>query len=310
MSNPTRQLHLNAFLLGVGHHLAAWRHPDARTSVTLDHYKDLARTAERGKFDALFFADYLGVAPAPARLLAQSALSLSSFFEPITLLSVLSTVTERLGLIGTVSTTYDSPFHLARRFASLDRLSGGRSGWNLVTSATDAEAKNFGLDGQIAHADRYARAREYVELVRELWDSWEDDAFIFDKEEARVFVPEKLHVPNHQGKYFSVAGPLNVERPVQGYPVLIQAGSSADGQELAAATAEIVFTAQPTLQEAQRFYRGLKALLPKFGRQPEDLLILPGVSPYIGRTEEEAREKFESLQALIPPEVGVGLLSA
>ncbi|MYM23637.1 NtaA/DmoA family FMN-dependent monooxygenase [Duganella sp. FT135W] len=310
MAADQRQLHLGAFLQGVGHHLAAWRHPDVdpRNALRFDHFKQLARTAERGKFDAIFFADSLGVPEAPPALLARGLLP--SYLEPLTKLAVVAGVTERIGLISTVSTTYLPPFHLARKFASLDVLSGGRTGWNLVTSGTEWEAHNFNLETQVPHAERYSYAREYVDIVKGLWDGWGDDALRFDKEAGVVFDPDKLHVLNHQSERFRVRGPLVSERPPQGYPVIVQAGSSADGQALAAATAEVVFTAQQTLEDARGFYSGLKAQLAQHGRAEDSLKIMPGVLPIIGRTEQEAKDKYEQLQSLIDPVLGVGLLNA
>lgn len=312
MTKQQRQLKLGAFLMSAGHHLASWRHPTTPIDggLNFQHFKHLAQTAERGKFDMIFFADGVAVWQ---RGKTSDELSRSGqvvHFEPLTLLSALSVVTERIGLTATVSTTYNEPFHLARKFASLDYLSGGRAGWNLVTSATDAEAKNFNREKHMEHTLRYERAREFVDVVTKLWDSWEDDAFLRDKESGIYFDPIKLHTPNHKGDYFSVKGPLNVARPIQGYPVIIQAGSSQDGQELAAQTAEVVFTAQQTLAEGQAFYSSLKGRLAKYGRSPDDLKIMPGIFPVIGRTEQEAQEKFELLQDLIDPKVGLGLLRA
>ncbi len=304
------QLRLGAFLMSSGHHLAAWRYPSAPPNGGLDfqHFKRLAQTAERGKFDMIFFADGVAVRQRGENTEELSRSGQVVHFEPLTLLSALSVVTEHIGLAATVSTTYNEPFHLARKFASLDYLSGGRAGWNLVTSATEAEARNFNRDKHPEHRLRYERAREFVEVVTKLWDSWEDDAFIRDKESGVYFDAEKLHIPNHQGDHFSVRGPLNVARPLQGYPVIIQAGSSEDGQDLAAQTAEVVFTAQQTLAEGQEFYASLKGRLAKYGRSPDDLKIMPGIFPVIGRTEQEAQEKFDLLQELIDPKVGLGLL--
>ncbi len=305
-----KQLKLGAFLMSAGHHVAAWRHPDAPADggLNFQHYRRLAETAERGKFDMIFFADGVAVRDRGKGTEAWSR-SAVVHFEPITLLSALSVVTERIGLAATVSTTYNEPFHLARKFASLDYLSGGRAGWNLVTSATEAEAKNFSREKHMEHTLRYERAKEFVDVVTALWDSWEDDAFLRDKESGIYFDPDKLHIPNHKGKHFSVRGPLNVARPPQGYPVIIQAGSSEDGQNLAAQTAEVVFTAQQTLAEAQAFYSGLKGRLAQYGRSPDHLKIMPGVFPVIGKTEQEAKDKYEQIQALIHPQVGLGLLS-
>jgi FMN-dependent oxidoreductase (nitrilotriacetate monooxygenase family) len=309
--NTKKQLRLGAFLMSSGHHLAAWRYPGTPADAGLDfqHFKRLAQTAERGKFDMIFFADGVAV-----RQRGKGAEELSRsgqvvHFEPLTLLSALAVVTERIGLAATVSTTYNEPFHLARKFASLDYLSGGRAGWNLVTSATEAEARNFNREKHMDHQPRYERAREFVDVVTKLWDSWEDDAFIRDKESGVYFDAEKLHIPDHQGEHFSVKGPLNVARPIQGYPVIIQAGSSEDGQDLAAQTAEVVFTAQQTLAEGQAFYAELKERVVRYGRSPDYIKIMPGIFPVIGKTEQEAKEKFDLLQELIAPPVGLGLLA-
>jgi alkanesulfonate monooxygenase len=304
-----KQLRLGAFLPGSGHHVAAWRHPDAQADggLNFQHYRRLAQTAERGKFDMLFLADGVAVRE---RGQGKEALSRTTVvhFEPLTLLSALSVVTERIGLTATVSTTYNEPYHLARKFASLDHLSGGRAGWNLVTSATEAEAKNFSRDKHMEHTLRYERAKEFVDVVTALWDSWEDDAFFRDKESGVYFDPDKLHIPNHKGEHFSVRGPLNVARPPQGYPVIIQAGSSEDGKNLAAQTAEVIFTAQQTLAEAQAFYADVKGRLAKYGRSSDSLKIMPGVFPVIGKTEQEAKDKFDQIQELIDPVVGLSLL--
>lgn len=310
MSTAPRQLHLGAFLFGVGHHIAAWRHPDVDPAAALrpQHYKNLARIAEAGLFDAIFSADTMGLPGAPAEALARNVPPHQ--FEPLELLTALAGVTERIGLVGTVSTTYLPPYHLARKVATLDQLSGGRAGWNLVTSGSDHEARIFGLDQQISHASRYEKAREYVDVVKGLWDSFEDDAPLFDKAGGRYFDPAKLHRLDHRGKHYQVQGALQSQRPVQGYPVMVQAGSSEDGQELAAATAELVFTAHQSVEDARAFYSSLKSRLPAHGRAPDALKILPGVSPVVGRTQAEAQEKYERLQSLIEPSVGLGLLSS
>ena len=310
MSTPQRQLHLGAFLFGAGHHLAAWRHPDVDPAAytRLETLQSHARLAEAAKFDAIFFADNVGLSDAPAQALSKSALP--HVFDPLLVQSALAGVTERIGLVATVSTTYLPPYHLARKFATLDHLSGGRSGWNLVTSGSEFEAKAFGLPHQLEHAERYKIAHEYVKVVKGLWDTWEDDAFVRDQAASRFFDPDKLHRIQHQGLKFHVQGGLQAPRPPQGYPVLVQAGSSNDGQDLAAATAELVFTAQQTVEDARAFYSDLKSRLPAWGRTENELKILPGVSPFVGRTESEAREKFEQLQDLIDPAVGLGLISA
>ena len=310
MSANKKQIKLGAFLMSSGHHLAAWRYPEARADggLSFQHFRQVAQTAERGKFDMIFFADGVAVRDRGSTE-AMSRSGQVVHFEPLTLLSALSVVTERIGLAATVSTTYNEPFHLARKFASLDHLSGGRAGWNLVTSATEAEAQNFSSEKHMEHRLRYERAKEFVDVVTKLWDSWEDDAFLRDKESGIYFDPDKLHIPNHKGTHFSVRGPLNVARPPQGYPVIIQAGSSEDGQDLAAQTAEVIFTAQQTLGDAQAFYASVKGRLAKHGRSPNDLKIMPGVFPVIGKTEQEARDKFDRLQELIDPKVGLGLLA-
>src|SRR6266700_2862728 len=310
MSTRKGQIKLGAFLMNTGHHVAAWRHPGAQEDGGLNfpHYRRLAQTAERAKFDMVFLADGVAVRRElnPESLSRQGQLV---HFEPLTLLSALAAVTDHVGLVATASTTYNEPYHIARKFASLDYLSGGRAGWNVVTSATEAEAKNFNRDRHMEHGLRYERAREFLRVTKGLWDSWDDDAFLRDKASGIYLDPEKLHVLNHQGEHFSVRGPLNVARPVQGYPVIIQAGASDDGRDFAASTAEVIFTAQPTLEEAQAFYASIKGSLSKYGRTPDQVKIMPGIFPVIGKTEAEAKEKYDQLQALIHPKVGLALLS-
>jgi FMN-dependent oxidoreductase (nitrilotriacetate monooxygenase family) len=308
MPTAKKQIHLSAFLNGVGHHLAAWRHPevDAAGAVSFWHYRKLVALAEAAKFDAVFFADNLALPLELPEQLSRGAVA--NFFEPSSLLFSLAPLTTHIGLIATVSSTYMPPFHTARKFASLDHISGGRAGWNLVTSATDAEARNFGLKEQIAHKERYAKAAEYVAVVKGLWQSWDKDAFLFDKEAGRYFDPNKLHVLNHEGPHYAVRGPLSLPPSPQGHPVIVQAGSSEDGQALAAETAEMVFTAQPDLSAAKSFADGLRARLAAFGRSERQLRIMPGLQPFVGRSREEAQEKFDRLQALIDPEVGLGLI--
>ncbi|HEY0291986.1 MAG TPA: LLM class flavin-dependent oxidoreductase [Hansschlegelia sp.] len=309
-SKPQKQMKLNAFFHPAGHHLAAWRHPEAQgdAGVNFRHYVEIARTAERAKFDAVFLADT--VAMHEGSLDAQSrAARYVAQFEPLTLLSGIAAVTERIGLIATASTTYNEPYHVARKFASLDLISNGRAGWNLVTSATEAEALNFSRDKHLEHGKRYERAREFANVVTGLWESWEDDAFVRDKASGRFFDPEKLHVLNHVGEHFQVRGPLNAARSPQGRPVIVQAGSSGPGKQLAAETAEVVFTAQQTLDEAVSFYSDIKSLAAKAGRDPDAVKVLPGVSAFVGRTRQEAQDKFDQLQSLIHPAVGISLLS-
>ncbi|AZD76883.1 LLM class flavin-dependent oxidoreductase [Pseudomonas chlororaphis] len=305
MTRP-RQLKLGAFLMATGHHVAAWRHPYVPADAGLDFfaYRQLAQIAEAAKFDALFLADSVAAAIGPGA----HGIARADQFEPLTLLAALSVVTERIGLIATSTTSYNVPYHVARKYASLDHLSGGRAGWNLVTSDNAAEAQNFGRDEHIGHAERYSRAREFHEVVTGLWDSWQDDAFVRDKSSGQYYDPDKLHVLNHQGEHFRVKGPLNVARPPQGYPVIVQAGSSEAGRELAAQTAEVVFTAQTSLASAQAFYTDLKGRLARYGRGADSLKVMPGVFVVVGQSESEAREKYETFQQLVEPEVGVALL--
>jgi FMN-dependent oxidoreductase (nitrilotriacetate monooxygenase family) len=301
MSN---QLHLNAFIMTNGHHEAAWRHPDTdpANALTLKHYADIARTAEAGKLDSLFLAD--GVA-----LWGNVRYNSHSRFEPLTLLSALAAVTDRIGLIATASTTYNEPYHLARKFASLDHLSGGRAGWNIVTSAGAEEARNFNRDSRPDHESRYERATEFLDVVTKLWDSWEDDALVIDKAAGIFADTEKIHTLDHVGEHFQVRGPLNTPRPIQGYPLLVQAGSSETGKEYAARFAEAVFTAQQTFDDSKAFYDDVKRRLTRYGRRPEQIKILPGISPILGRTESEARQHEADLNGLINPDYGVQQLS-
>ncbi|MGE7780580.1 LLM class flavin-dependent oxidoreductase [Peribacillus sp. NPDC097264] len=308
MTNNKREMKLGAFFMIPGHHVAAWRHPEAevRDIMNFDFIKKLAQTAERGKFDLLFLADHVSLNTQDEQVLGQTV---NTRFEPFTLLSALSAVTKNIGLVGTVSTTYNEPYHVARKFASLDHLSNGRAGWNVVTSGSDSEARNFNLDAHPLHEKRYERAEEFVNVAQKLWDSWEDEALVMDKESAQFADGLKIHAVNHKGEWFSVAGPLNISRPVQGHPVVVQAGSSEAGKELAARTAEVIFTAWQTLEEAQAFYADVKGRMAKYGRAPEELKIMPGVFPVIGNTEEEANEKKQALVDLIPEGAGVSLLS-
>ncbi|MDD2546014.1 MAG: LLM class flavin-dependent oxidoreductase [Burkholderiaceae bacterium] len=304
-------LRFGAFLYPTGHHLAAWRHPDAipGAGLQIQHYRALAQVAEAARFDLIFLADGVGTRGNDPEVLSRTAHSYVSQFEPLTLLSALSSVTQHIGLVGTASTSFNEPFHIARKFASLDHLSGGRSGWNLVTSSSEHEARNFNRDAHFSHADRYERAGEFADVVLGLWDSWDTDAFAWDKATGRVFDPAKRHVLNHHGPHFQVQGPLNVARSPQGRPVVVQAGSSDAGKDLAARTAEVVFTAQQTLQEAVDFYADLKGRVQAQGRDPDSLLIMPGVFPVVGRSESEAQEKFDQLQSLIDPVLGLSLIS-
>ncbi len=287
-----RQMRLGVFVQTPGHHVAGWRHPDAIAGgPNLALMKHIAATAERGKFDMFFLGDGFatGYSEHPSTI---------GKFEPISLLSALAMGTSRLGLAATASTTYAEPYHVARSFASLDHLSGGRAAWNVVTTAYAKSGAVFGRQHP-PHAERYAMAEEFVEACRLLWDSWDDDAFIADKQAGRFVRPGSLHVPDFKGKYFTVEGGLNVPRPPQGHPVLIQAGSSGPGRALATRIADVVFSAQNEVTEARAFYTGLKAQVAESGRRPDDVLIMPGVFPVIGRTEQEAQAIFAELNEKI-----------
>lgn len=294
-----------------GNHVASWLHPGSQidAGTNFRHYAQLAQTAERGKFDAMFLADALAVREGKREALSRWP-QYMAFFEPITLLAAIAPLTTHLGLVATATTSYYEPYHVARKFASLDHISGGRAGWNVVTSSNPAEAWNFGRDEHYEHDERYDRAAEFTEVVKALWDSWDDDAFIRDRASGRYWHPDKLHVLNHKGTHFSVRGPLNAARPPQGHPVIFQAGSSEVGKELAARFAEAVFTPQHTLEGAQAFYHDLKQRMAKFGRLAEHLKVLPGLNAIVGHTEAEAKQKHAFLQSLIHPSVGLELLSA
>jgi FMN-dependent oxidoreductase (nitrilotriacetate monooxygenase family) len=305
MRKPNRQLHLNLFVAPMGHHEAAWRHPDTNVNQPFDfaYFRRIAAKAEAAKLDSLFFADRLSASPGMVRYGAAGGL------EPLTLLTALAVVTRRIGLIATVSTSFNEPFNLARRFASFDHLSGGRAGWNIITSGTDEEAQNFNLNRILDHAERYERAREFLDVATKLWDSWEEDALICDQQAGLYADSAKVHEINHKGRFYSVKGPLNVSRSPQGRPLLVQAGSSRDGRRFAAEFAEAIFTAQQTFEDARHFYRDLKRQAEQFGRSPEHVIVLPGICPVIGRTEEEALEKQAELNALSNPAHSLLMLS-
>lgn len=309
MAQRKDQLRLGAFLLFTGHHVAAWRLPSSSASTTLEDFVSFARLAEAAKFDAVFLADGVAVRLDDHGAAPHKAHNGYRPFEPLTLLSALAARTSHIGLIATASTSFSDPYNLARQFASLDHLSSGRAGWNLVTTNDTGSARNFGHDAPVSHSDRYSRAEEFADVVTGLWDSWDDDAFVRDRARGDYFDPSKVHPLNHRGEYFKVLGPLNIARPPQGHPVVVQAGSSEPGKELAARTAEAIFTAQQTLEDAVAFYADVKGRMAKYGRSPDDLKIMPGVFPVVGRTEAEAKEKFEALQSLIDPVVGLGLLT-
>jgi alkanesulfonate monooxygenase len=304
-----RQMRLGAFMRPVSIHTAAWRYPGAFPDANFNfaHLKRFAQTLERGKFDAFFMADHLAVLNMPIEALKRSATVTS--FDPATLLPALAAVTERLGLIATASTTFEAPYHIARRFASLDHLSGGRAGWNVVTTSNPDAALNFGLEEHMEHGDRYERAREFVDVVKGLWDSWADDAFIRNADSGIYSDPSKLHVLNHKGPYLSVRGPLNVARPIQGWPVIVQAGASDAGRQLAAETAEVIFAAHGNLEEGRRFYADVKGRLDALGRSRDHLKILPGAFVVVGDSVEEARAKRAKLDSLVHYDSAIASLS-
>ncbi|OFW98739.1 MAG: monooxygenase [Alphaproteobacteria bacterium RIFCSPHIGHO2_12_FULL_66_14] len=299
-----RQLHLNLFIQSRGHHEASWRHPDSSALALTDiaYYRDMAQRAEAGLFDSIFLADQLALADT----VAQAG---TTWLEPITALGALAASTQRIGLIATASTTYSEPFNLARQFASLDHISSGRVGWNIVTSWLAAAARNYGGEGQVSHADRYARGEEFVHVVKALWDSWTDDAVLDDRANGRYARADRIRPIDHAGEHYRVAGPLNMPRGPQGRPVFVQAGSSDTGRRFAARHAEAVFTAQMEKKTAQEFYADLKRLVATEGRAPDQVLILPGLSPVIAATETEAKRIARNLNDLTDPEVGRKRLS-
>src|SRR5437667_8724330 len=286
----SRQLRLGAFMRPVGIQTAWWRYPGAYpdANFNLQHLIRFAQKLEEGRFDAWFMADHLGVLNMPMAALKRSATVTS--FDPLTLLPVLAMVTEHLGLIATASTTFEPAYTIARRFASLDHISGGRAAWNLVTTSNPDAARNFGLTEHMEHGERYRRAREFFDVVTGLWDGWADDAFIRDVENGIYFDPERLHVLDHKGEFLSVRGPLNIARPIQGWPVIVQAGASEAGRQLAAETAEVIFASGGNLADARRFYADIKGHMQELGRSPDYMKILPGALVVVGETAGEARE--------------------
>jgi alkanesulfonate monooxygenase len=304
-----RQLHLGAFMRPSTIHTAGWRYPGAYpdANFNLAHLKRFAQTLERAKFDAFFMADHLAVLNMPIEALRRSHTVTS--FEPFTLLSALAGATERIGLVATASTTFDEPFHVARRFASLDHISGGRAGWNIVTTSNPDAALNFGLDEHVAHGDRYDRAREFYEVVTGLWDSFADDAVLRDAASGLFFDPSRLHVLDHRGEHFKVRGPLNIARPVQGWPVIVQAGASEAGRQLAAETAEVIFASHSGLDDGKKFYADIKRRMAAAGRAPDELKILPGAFVVVGETREEAQDKRARLDSLVHYESAIASLS-
>lgn len=299
-----RQLSLGAFINLPGHHVASWRHPETevRKVTDLAYLTEIAQVAERGKFDNLFFADVFGQ---PILENAHSGLKL----DPVVIISALAAVTKNIGLTATLTTSYNEPFHVARKFAAIDHLSNGRAAWNVVTSANEREALLFGRDAHFQHAERYERADEFVDVVKKLWYSIDEEALVIDKENSHYYNLNKVTEINHEGKFFKLKGTLDAPSTPQGHPVIVQAGSSEAGKELAAKTAEVIFTAWQTLEDAQAFYKDVKGRLAKYGRNPEDLKILPGAFIVVAETEEEAIAKHQQLNNYITPEVGLAYLS-
>ena len=310
MTKRPGAMHLGALFHPTGNHVASWLHPGAQVDAGTNfaHYVQLAQTAERGKFDLLFLADAAATRDGDLQALRRWP-QYMVFFDPLTLLAGLAAVTRAIGLVATATTSYNDPYTIARRLAALDHMSGGRAGWNVVTSSNTAEAGNYGREAHYGHAERYARADEFVDVVRGLLDSWDDDAFPRDRATAEYFDPAKLHTLDHVGPHFTVRGPLNMARPPQGQPVLAQASASETGLDMAARIAEIVFTPLHTLEAAQAFNRDLKARAAGYGRLPDSLKLMPGLNPIIGRTAAEARDKQAYLASLIHADVGRSILS-
>jgi FMN-dependent oxidoreductase (nitrilotriacetate monooxygenase family) len=309
-----RELHLGGFFSVPGNHLAGWRHPDADPAYDMDFrkYAHITQVAEAAKFDCIFFQDTVGVAGSRALARGErtrARLSRTVKLEPTATLAALAVVTERIGLVATATTTYNEPYNIARRFMSIDHISGGRAGWNLVTSQIEDESENFGFDQHMPHDERYARAAEFYDVVTGLWDNWEDGGLLRDKQSGVYMDRKKVHFLDHVGKYFKVKGPLNITRSPQGWPVIAQAGSSEAGRELAAKTADVVFTAQTRIDEAKAFYADIKARAGKYGRSRDDIKIMPGLTPVLGRTMDEARANYDYLQSLMPDDVALQSLS-
>ncbi|MDB5648614.1 MAG: nitrilotriacetate monooxygenase [Hyphomicrobiales bacterium] len=309
MVDSKAKMKLGMFVRPCGHHIGSWRHPDAQADagVNFPHFVQMAQTAERGLFDMLFSADSPTAFTAEPEALHRT--HYVAWIEPFSLLVALAGFTKHIGLVCTASTSFEEPYALARRFASLDLISGGRGGWNIVTTGNPAAAANFGDEPHLPKAERYKKAREFADVVRGLWDSWDDDAFVRNRETGVFFDREKMHVLDHHGAYYNVQGPLNVARSPQGQPVIVQAGASDDGRELAAETAEVVFTAHEELDAAKAFYDDVKGRMAKYGRERDDLKIMPGLSVIVAPTRQEAQDKFQSLQDLIHPDIGVAVLS-
>ena len=289
-----RKMRLGAFLAGTGSNMASWRHPNAvaDAAINLDYYRQLTRKAETAKLDFVFFGDGLYISE-------KSHTNFLNRFEPVTLLAALAMDTTKIGLAATLSTSYSEPFTVARQFASIDHISGGRAGWNIVTSPLEGSALNYSKAEHPQHDLRYRMAAEYIEVTKGLWDSWEDDAFVRNKETGQFIDPEKLHRVNHKGEFFSVQGPLTISRSKQGRPILIQAGSSEAGKDFASQVADAVFTGQANIDDAREFYQDVKGRAVKHGRRPEEILMLPGCNPIVGSTAAEAEQKYQEIANLV-----------
>ncbi|MFO7316415.1 MAG: LLM class flavin-dependent oxidoreductase [Bacilli bacterium] len=306
MTNQKRMLLGSFFQTFLGHHLAAWRYPETKTEevTSLSLYKEIAELSEKGKFDIIFLADVLAHNEEDIAYTPQIRL------EATTMMASLASITKNIGLVATLSTTFTHPFNVARQFATIDHMSGGRAAWNIVTTAHDHEAANFGLEEQLDHSIRYERADEFVEVTKKLWDSWEKDTLLFDRENGIFLDEKKIHPIYHEGKYFKVRGPINIPRPPQGYPLLVTASASDKGREFAVKHADILFTLAPsTVEEGKAVYQTIKRKVAAYGRNPEHFKIMPGIVPFVGKTEKEAIEKFEHFQELILPQLGIGWLS-
>ncbi|QNQ10829.1 LLM class flavin-dependent oxidoreductase [Sphingomonas alpina] len=300
MTSSKRQLALGVFLTRHGHHPGAWRQPGSAKSGRPDfnYWADLVRTAERGKLDTAFFADFAGQSGDSTKGIERRHAFLD--FEPLTLTAALASVTSHIGLVATVNTNFEQPYALARRFASLDHISGGRIGWNIVSSLADGAAKSFGIDQPLSHADRYERAAEFVDVARALWDSWEDDAFEHADRESGIYLDSShVHPVKHQGKHFQISTVLDTARPIQGHPVFVQAGNSEVGRDFAAKYAEMIYAAAQFIEEAQSFYADVKGRMARHGRDPDTLKVMPGLSFAIGSSRQEAQDKFAALESAV-----------
>jgi FMN-dependent oxidoreductase (nitrilotriacetate monooxygenase family) len=304
MSSAKRQMHLGVFVLGTGNHIAGWRSEGAFTThMELPVMQEIARIAERGKFDLVFISDSMVMDPTDHP-------SFLCRFEPTTLITALSACTSHVGLGATVSTSFNEPFNVARIFGSIDHISGGRAAWNVVTSSNAKAALNFNLEEHLDHELRYARANEFVDVVRGLWDCWEDGAIVADKATGRYVDPDKVRPLNHKGRFFQVKGPVNMARCPQGHPVIIQAGGSPSGLELAARTADVVFSVVQELEPAKAAYADLKGRMAKYGRAQHEIAVLPGVMPIVGDSDAEARDKLAKLQSWIDPTNAITLVAS